>query len=214
MTQETHEQQMKARRSEILAAALEVFDAHGFGHTTMDMVAARAGIAKGSLYNYFSNKQDLFCQAFTETLSGDEADADAMIAQDRPAFEKLEWMMDRWFSRFGHFQKIGRLILEVMATAARDEQSPLSQVLQTMYAAWRQRLTTIIEQGKSAGQFQGHVEPKVAASLIMGVLDGVVIQAILKVGIQVDQEFLDALKRVVQAGLNAATPAAAEGSSL
>lgn len=213
MTQDTHEQQTKARRAEILAAALEVFDAHGFGQTTMDMVAARAGIAKGSLYNYFTNKQDLFGQAFVETLAADEADADAAIAQDRPAFEKLECMMDRWFSRFGHFQKIGRLILEVMVTAARDQQSPLSQVLQAMYAAWRQRLTTIIEQGKAGGQFQGHVEPKVGASLIMGVLDGVVIQGILKVGIQVDQEFLDALKRVVLAGLTA-SPAASEGSQV
>ncbi len=213
MTQDLHEQ-MKIRRTEILAAALEVFDAHGFGHTTMDMVAARAGIAKGSLYNYFSNKQDLFCQAFAETLSGDEADADTVIAQDRPAFEKLEWMMDRWFSRFGHFQKIGRLILEVMATAARDEQSPLSQVLQTMYAGWRQRLTTILEQGKAAGEFQDHAEPTVAAALIMGVLDGVVIQAILKVGVQVDEEFLDALKRGILAGLTAATAPGTGGSQL
>ncbi len=210
MTQDMQEQ-MKTRRTEILAAALEVFDAHGFGNTTMDMVAARAGIAKGSLYNYFSNKQDLFCQAFTETLSGDEADADAVIAQDRPAFEKLEWMMDRWYSRFGHYQKIGRLIMEVMATAAREDKGPLSQVLQTMYAAWRSRLAVIMEQGKAAGQFQDHVESKIAASLIMGVLDGVVIQAILKVGVQVDEELLDALKRVVLAGLTASTPPA-EGS--
>jgi len=209
------EQHLKARRAEILSAALEIFDAYGYDRATIDLVAAKAGIAKGSIYNYFRTKQDLFTSVFFESVSADMAQADEILAStDFTAFDKLEWMMDQWFVRFGHYQKIGRLVLDVMAAAAHEgEEGKLSQVLQNLYASWRGRVVDVLEQGKRSGEFQGHVESVVAASLIMGVLDGVVIQAILKVGVQVDQEFLNALKRGLLAGLTAQTASQPKGEN-
>lgn len=49
-----------ARREAILAAALEEFSAHGFEAARLDDVAKRAGIAKGTIYLYFSDKEALF----------------------------------------------------------------------------------------------------------------------------------------------------------
>jgi AcrR family transcriptional regulator len=48
------------RRQAILDAALVVFAAHGFEAARLDEVAARAGVAKGTLYLYFEDKQALF----------------------------------------------------------------------------------------------------------------------------------------------------------
>ncbi|MFM9848070.1 MAG: TetR/AcrR family transcriptional regulator, partial [Hyphomicrobiaceae bacterium] len=48
------------RRRIILTAALEVFSRHGFAAARLDDVAAQAGVAKGTLYLYFPNKQTLF----------------------------------------------------------------------------------------------------------------------------------------------------------
>ncbi len=56
------------RRAEILASAQKVFDAHGYAATTVEAVAEGAGIAKGSIYNYFESKQELFRAVFTEAL--------------------------------------------------------------------------------------------------------------------------------------------------
>jgi AcrR family transcriptional regulator len=50
----------EARRRSILAAALTVFAAHGFAAARLDDVAARAGVAKGTLYLYFRDKEALF----------------------------------------------------------------------------------------------------------------------------------------------------------
>ena len=50
----------EARRQAILKAALEVFAAHGFEAARLDDVAARAGVAKGTLYLYFRDKEALF----------------------------------------------------------------------------------------------------------------------------------------------------------
>jgi AcrR family transcriptional regulator len=48
------------RRRIILKAALEIFARHGFAAARLDDVAAQAGVAKGTLYLYFPNKQALF----------------------------------------------------------------------------------------------------------------------------------------------------------
>jgi AcrR family transcriptional regulator len=50
----------EARRQAILAAALSVFAERGFEAARLDDVAARAGVAKGTLYLYFRDKEALF----------------------------------------------------------------------------------------------------------------------------------------------------------
>src|SRR3954451_16919658 len=48
------------RREAILAAALEEFSASGFAATRLDDIARRAGVAKGTIYLYFRDKESLF----------------------------------------------------------------------------------------------------------------------------------------------------------
>jgi AcrR family transcriptional regulator len=50
----------EARPAELLAAALDLFVEKGFAATRLDDVAARAGVSKGTLYLYFSSKEELF----------------------------------------------------------------------------------------------------------------------------------------------------------
>jgi len=57
------------RPAEILAAALEVFAAHGFHATRLETVAKRAGVSKGALYLYFETKADLFRAVVQNTIS-------------------------------------------------------------------------------------------------------------------------------------------------
>jgi AcrR family transcriptional regulator len=48
------------RPREICAAALEVFAEKGFAAAKLDEIARRAGVSKGTLYLYFTDKQELF----------------------------------------------------------------------------------------------------------------------------------------------------------
>jgi AcrR family transcriptional regulator len=50
----------EARPAELLSAALDLFVERGFAATRLDDVAARAGVSKGTLYLYFSSKEELF----------------------------------------------------------------------------------------------------------------------------------------------------------
>lgn len=58
-----------ARRQAILAAALEEFSAAGFAAARLDDVAKRAGVAKGTIYLYFADKETLFQELARSMLS-------------------------------------------------------------------------------------------------------------------------------------------------
>jgi AcrR family transcriptional regulator len=58
-----------ARREAILKAALEEFSARGFEAARLDDVARRAGIAKGTIYLYFSDKETLFQELVRSEIS-------------------------------------------------------------------------------------------------------------------------------------------------
>ena len=62
------------RQEQILKAAFDVFAAHGYEATRIDDVARQAGIAKGTIYLYFPDKERLF-QAVVRTLIPKQFDA-------------------------------------------------------------------------------------------------------------------------------------------
>lgn len=58
-----------ARRTAILAAALEEFSCSGFANARLEDIAARAGVAKGTVYLYFRNKEGLFQELLREAAT-------------------------------------------------------------------------------------------------------------------------------------------------
>ena len=60
---------MKEREKNILEAARQVFGDHGFYQTKIQDIADEAGIGKGTVYEYFESKQDLFCRMVRHSLS-------------------------------------------------------------------------------------------------------------------------------------------------
>jgi len=204
-----------AKRLAILNAAARVFDAHGYAATTMDAVAAEAKISKGSVYNYFQSKQDLFTQVFAQALSGDEAEGDRIVSEPRSALYRLERLLDMWFIHQRRYRQVGALVLEFWANAARqDDSGALAGFFRDQYARWRRRLTTIIGQGLEAGEFAREFEPEIAATLIMGVLDGIIVHAILDVGVVVDEAFLLSLKRAIIASMTLRAPGAEDNQAV
>jgi AcrR family transcriptional regulator len=70
-----------ARRQGILDVAREVFLAEGYAAASMSTIAARVGGSKGTLYNYFRSKEELF-EAFIRNECAAEADAAFTIAPE------------------------------------------------------------------------------------------------------------------------------------
>ena len=67
---ERKERERLARRETILAAAALVFAAHGVDGATVEMVARQAEVAVGTIYLYFSSRDDLFVSLMAERIGG------------------------------------------------------------------------------------------------------------------------------------------------
>ena len=194
----------ETRRRAILVAAADLFDARGYAATTMEEVAAGAGISKGSIYNYFRSKNDLFTQLYSEMTAVDEDQADALLGRPGSAMQKIEALMDYWFNRLDEHMRLGRLTLEFWATGAREQENGgLSSLLQGTYGRWLDRIAEVLAAGVANGELSGQLDPRPAANMFIGVLNGLLVHMILNVGVRVDEELLPAVKRSVLAGLGA-----------
>src|SRR6266516_3551884 len=76
MKDSIQEQLIAARRNQILDAATKVFAEKGFHPTTIKDIAREAGIADGTIYNYFENKTALMLGIFDRLNESDQRDAD------------------------------------------------------------------------------------------------------------------------------------------
>lgn len=70
------------RRAQIIATALELWEAHTFAGFTMAEVAARTGLAKGTLYLYFATKEELLLALLEDLLGAWFDELDRGLAAD------------------------------------------------------------------------------------------------------------------------------------
>lgn len=77
------------RVNEILEAARRVIGRHGFEGTTIDRVAEEASVAKGTIYLYFSNKDDLLYAAVFEGLRSMIAETMKLDRPEKPPLERI-----------------------------------------------------------------------------------------------------------------------------
>ena len=90
----SREARSAGRREAILAAALDEFSARGFEATRLDDVAKRAGIAKGTIYLYFRDKDTLFQELVRAMLAPLISGIEAMGATDLPVNLLAERLVD------------------------------------------------------------------------------------------------------------------------
>ncbi len=83
-----------ARREAILAAALDEFSQRGFEATRLDDVAKRAGVAKGTIYLYFRDKEALFQELIRAMLTPVAGGIEALGALDLPIKVVAERLID------------------------------------------------------------------------------------------------------------------------
>lgn len=65
MTSDNLTKKGEDKRYQILQAAVEKFIEHDFYNVKMEQIADRAGVGKGTIYEYFTSKEDLFKESFT-----------------------------------------------------------------------------------------------------------------------------------------------------
>jgi AcrR family transcriptional regulator len=78
-----------AIEEEVLRIAADKFGRQGYQATTLDEIAAAAGISRAAFYLYFSSKEELLRRMYSQVISTSQAAIEYIVAEDLPVPEKL-----------------------------------------------------------------------------------------------------------------------------
>ena len=140
------------RRAAILAAALEEFAACGFAAARLDDVARRAGIAKGTIYLYFRDKESLFQELVRAMLSPLVGAIEAAPLRDLPIRTVVEILLDVFVKEiYGTRRKdVIRLIISEGPRFPKLAEVYYREVIGRVLPVIRARLALAVERGELA----------------------------------------------------------------
>ena len=147
------ERRKDARPQELLAAALDLFVERGFAATRLDDVAARAGVSKGTLYLYFTSKEDLFKAVVRENVLPVLGEAEEIIDHYQGHSANLfREIILGWWQRIGS-TKVGGITKLMMA-----ESGNFPEVAKFYYdeviSRSNQIIIRMLERGVDRGDFR------------------------------------------------------------
>ncbi len=173
-----------AKKGAIITAATTVFAQKGYFGTRMAEVARTAGIGKGTIYEYFRSKEDLFFAIFEQLMaeSGDQMAAVAATISGSAA-QRLEILDDALIKAWLPKLDLYGLVLEFWsATTASPIRLRFKEAFQAGYTEFRKMVSALIRAGMNSGEFDDAVHPEKIASALIGTWDALLLQAWLDPG--------------------------------
>jgi AcrR family transcriptional regulator len=155
----------QATRARLLAAAAEEFGRVGLARANVDAISLAAGCAKGTIYNYFASKEELFLAVVEEASA--QAAASGSAPDDAPARERLAATLAGFCAWAGQHDPFARVLVRecLMGTPGLyprviGAEAPLVGELEA-----------ILRQGMVRGEFRDDVATELLALAIAGLTD-------------------------------------------
>ena len=147
------ERRKDARPQELLAAALDQFVERGYAATRLEDVARRAGVSKGTLYLYFTNKEELFKAVVRENISGRFTEWRAELETfEGSTPELLAYCMNSWWERVGLTRASG--LTKLMMSEAKNFPDIAAFYQQEVIMPGHNLIRAVLQRGMDRGEFR------------------------------------------------------------
>jgi TetR/AcrR family fatty acid metabolism transcriptional regulator len=167
------EKQRQEREELILQAAEEVLAEKGYYETSVDEIAARVGIAKGTVYLHFPSKEDLVVAILERNTQTMVALVEATVATARSNHEKLEAILQVVYSGFFDPGRRHLVQLPYIVMNSAELRRVFIEKKGCMREKWNRLdslITSILEDGKAAGEFDETMPTPVMISAFFSLL--------------------------------------------
>lgn len=157
------------KRDLIVEAALDLFRHYGYRRTSMEDIARAAAVAKGTLYLYFSSKDELFeaiCRSLAEQIAEGVSAAEAL---DLPLEPKLTALMEAKFGFAYRWVLSSPHAAELMESSSRLKTDHFEPVTQQ----FRNAVLKLIREGTARGE----LNPKAAGLAPEAAMDALIAAA-------------------------------------
>lgn len=159
-----------ARRAAVLEAAEVEFSAHGYSHGSLNTIARRAEVAKGSLFQYFADKADLYAFVADTSASRVRSHMEHQIAEldsGRPFFDFLTDILDVWVAYFADHPR--ERALHAAASMEVDTDARIS-VRTVMHRHYLEVLRPLVDDAVERGDLRADADTGALLSLLLLIL--------------------------------------------
>lgn len=187
----TRKDKAKITRKRILDIAFKTFSAKGYLNTTMDEIAERANVGKGTVFRHFSSKLNLALE-ITQMLSEVYLEQiEQLLAQG----DEFDAAIDIIFSGSETSAMNGLNITQLLFSVLLDIKDTNER--KEIISVARESLQPIYERLGKVFESLNLREPLLLSRLFIGILDGITLQLILE-GREKDEKLLRSLSAIVK----------------
>jgi len=154
------------KRKDILTSAKTLFNEKGFHNTKMEEIALKAGVGKGTLYEYFNNKQDIFDEFCIENVTLIREVIEDISNKEISFYEKLIEI----FNRKEKSMECEDVTIDGMLSHKNIISEKVIKTILSHIADVYEILIKIIDQGKEEGVVNKNIPSEVIACAVIGTM--------------------------------------------
>ena len=156
------------RREKILDAASIEIARSGYFRTTISAIARRAGIADGTIYLYFKNKETVLVSIFERAMQRIIDEARPIVAnRELGAQDKLRRLVELHLTLVG----MDRDMAVVVQVELRHSLHFLELFSRSRIREYLALIAEVVEQGRREGSFRKDADPLFTAKAVFGLVD-------------------------------------------
>jgi AcrR family transcriptional regulator len=166
------QEQLDARRNQIMQAALACMVRKGFHKTSMRDICREANLSAGAVYNYFSGKEEIIAAAAEHSRAANRA-ALAEISGTASAQQALVALLGFLFDllQSDDFKELGPVDADVFAEAQRNRK--VQGIVEQEYLSLTIPIAAIIRKGQDQGKISADLDPVAMAKTMVAMFMGI-----------------------------------------
>jgi len=189
------------KRPRLVEAACSVFAEKGYASTRVADIAERAGVGKGTVYEYFTSKEELLFAVFESINRDISARMDAALAAGGSTEEQLHNLLRLGADVISEQIDLQPVILDFWAASRGKEfDEKYRRAVVASYTFFRKLISDFIRNGQNRGEFKTSVDAEALAITVVATVDGLGIQLFFDRSID-PHRITEAFSRLLYQGL-------------
>lgn len=166
----------KPKYNQILDAAVEVIAENGYHSSQVSKIAKEAGVADGTIYLYFDNKEDILISLFQEKMGQFIEKIEDAIQSEQDADKKLYTLIEMHLQQLTENPKLAI----VTQLELRQSNKHLRLKINAVLKRYLQIIDDVLKDGMEKGIFHDHLNIRLVRQMIFGTIDEVVTNWVMK----------------------------------
>ncbi|MGG0644704.1 TetR/AcrR family transcriptional regulator [Sporosarcina gallistercoris] len=157
----------KPKYKKIVDAAVSIIAQNGYHQAQVSKIAKEAGVADGTIYLYFKNKEDILISVFQEKMAVFADYVKEILEMDLPASDKLYKMIENHFKVLHDDRNLAIVTQLELRQSSKELRFRINEVLKEYLTL----LDALLREGIESGEFSSDLDIRLARQMVFGTID-------------------------------------------